>query len=166
MSVRAANEECLKRIQQGTATLVDIRLAGDVVPGLEGKSVYHAGPPVAWDRMCGPMRGAIIGACLFEGWARTPEEAVALAEADKLRFDSCHNNRAIGPMAGIITPSMQVHVVRNEAFDIADGFGDRPGRLERSAYSESFSAIEDMVDSLRPPAQSVGLDTPMIDLSL
>ncbi len=118
MSVRAANEECLKRIQQGTATLVDIRLAGDVVPGLEGKSVYHAGPPVAWDRMCGPMRGAIIGACLFEGWARTPEEAVALAEADKLRFDSCHNNRAIGPMAGIITPSMQVHVVRNEAFDI------------------------------------------------
>jgi len=118
MSVRAANDECLKRIQKGTATLVDIRRAGDAVPGLEDMTVYHAGPPVPWERMCGPMRGAIIGACLFEGWASTPEEAVALAEGDKLRFDSCHNNRAIGPMAGIITPSMQVHVVRNEAFDI------------------------------------------------
>jgi hypothetical protein len=118
MSVRAANDECLKRIQRGAATLVDIRLASDVVPGMQGMTVYHAGPPVPWDRMCGPMRGAIIGACLFEGWARTPEDAVALAEADKLRFDSCHNNRAIGPMAGIITPSMQVHVVRNDAFDI------------------------------------------------
>ncbi len=118
MSVREANDECLKRILKGTATLVDIRVAGDVVPGLEDMTIYHAGPPVSWDRMCGPMRGAVIGACLFEGWARTPEEAVALAEADKLRFDSCHNHRAIGPMAGIITPSMQVHVVRNEAFDI------------------------------------------------
>ncbi len=118
MSVKAANEECLSRIQRGTAALVDIRLARDVVPGMDDMTIYHAGPPVPWGRMCGPMRGAIIGACLFEGWARTPEEAVALAEADTLRFDSCHNNRAIGPMAGIITPSMQVHVVRNEAFDI------------------------------------------------
>jgi hypothetical protein len=118
MSAQEANGECLKRIQKGSATLVDIRVAGDMVPGLEEMTVYHAGPPVAWDEMCGPMRGAIIGACLFEGWARDPEEAVALAEGGKLRFDSCHNHRAIGPMAGIITPSMQVHVVRNEPFDI------------------------------------------------
>jgi hypothetical protein len=62
------------------------------------------------------MRGAIIGACLFEGWAKTPAEVIALAEGRELTFDSCHNHRAVGPMAGIITPSMAVHVVRNETF--------------------------------------------------
>jgi len=118
MSVQAANEECLRRIQKSTATLVDIRLAREVVPGMEEMTIYHAGPPVSWDRMCGPMKGSITGACLFEGWAKTPEEVPSLAERGALRFDSCHNHRAIGPMSGIITPSMQVHVVRNDVFDI------------------------------------------------
>jgi hypothetical protein len=118
MGIRSANEECLKRIRTSTAVLVDIRLAREVVPGLDGQTVYHAGPPVTWDRMCGPMRGAIIGACMFEGWAESPEEAISLAESGALHFDSCHHHRAIGPMSGIITPSMQVHVVRNEAFGI------------------------------------------------
>jgi hypothetical protein len=111
MGIRSANEECLKRIRTSTAVLVDIRLAREVVPGLDGQTVYHAGPPVTWDRMCGPMRGAIIGACMFEGWAESPEEAISLAESGALHFDSCHHHRAIGPMSGIITPSMQVHVV-------------------------------------------------------
>jgi hypothetical protein len=118
MGIRSANDACLKRILESTAVLVDIRLARDVVPGMGDKTVYHAGPPVTWDHMCGPMRGAIIGATMFEGWARSPEQAVAMAERGELRFDSCHNHRAIGPMAGIITPSMQVHVVRNESYAI------------------------------------------------
>ncbi|MDH3596265.1 MAG: DUF1116 domain-containing protein [Rhodospirillales bacterium] len=118
MGIRSANDECLKRIGESTAVLVDIRLARDVVPGMGDKTVYHAGPPVDWDQMCGPMRGAIIGATMFEGWTKSPEEAVALAERGELRFDSCHNHRGIGPMAGIITPSMQVHVVRNEKYEI------------------------------------------------
>jgi len=118
MGIRSANEKCLERIRTSTAVLIDIRPAREVVPGLDGQTVYHAGPPVPWQRMCGPMRGAIIGACMFEGWAETPEEAISLAESGALHFDSCHHHRAIGPMSGIITPSMQVHVVRNEAFGI------------------------------------------------
>jgi hypothetical protein len=118
MSINSANKECLARIQQGTAVWVDVREARDVVPGMDEHTVLHAGPPLPWDRMCGPMRGAIIGASMFEGWARTPEEAVALAERGVLKFDSGHHHHAIGPMSGIITPSMQVNVVRNDRFGI------------------------------------------------
>jgi hypothetical protein len=118
MSIKSANEECLRRIQEGTAVWVDVRQARDVIPGMEDHTVLHAGPPVAWDRMCGPMRGAVIGASMFEGWAKTPEDAVAIAERGVLKFDSGHHHRAIGPMSGIITPSMQVNVVRNDRFGI------------------------------------------------
>ena len=115
MTIGDANRECLRRIQAGTARLVGLRPARDVVPGLGERSVLHAGPPVAWERMCGPMRGAVIGACLFEGWAKTAEDAVRLADSGALAFDPCHHHRAVGPMAGIITPPMAVLGVPNDA---------------------------------------------------
>ena len=118
MTVEQANGEAVRRIQAGTAVLADMAPARDVIPFLAGDSraVLHAGPPVPWERMCGPMRGAVIGACLFEGWAGSPEEAVRLAASGGLRFAPCHDHEAVGPMAGIVTPSMPVFVVRNEAF--------------------------------------------------
>ncbi|MBI2493172.1 MAG: DUF1116 domain-containing protein [Candidatus Rokubacteria bacterium] len=116
MTIGEANREALRRIQAGTATLVGLRPAREVVPGLGERTVLHAGPPVAWERMCGPMRGAVIGAALFEGWAQTPGEAIGLAESGALSFDPCHHHRAVGPMAGIVTPSMAVYLVRNEPF--------------------------------------------------
>lgn len=118
MSIGSANQECLERIQQSTAVLVDIRLARDVIPGMTERTVLHAGPPITWDRMCGPMRGAISGACVFEGWAKTPEEGLELAASGALTFDSCHNRCSVGPMSGIITPSMALWVIRNDKFGI------------------------------------------------
>jgi hypothetical protein len=111
-----ANREALRRIQTGTARLVALRPAREVVPGLGERTVLHAGPPVTWERMCGPMRGAVVGAALFEGWVRTPDEATRLAESGRLAFEPCHHHRAVGPMAGVVTPSMAVYVVQNEAF--------------------------------------------------
>lgn len=96
--------------------LAAARLAGLSVPGLTDRTVLHSGPPLAWERMSGPLRGAVIGAALFEGWATTAEEAERLAASGALAFDSCHHHRAVGPMAGMITRSMAVYVVRNEAF--------------------------------------------------
>ena len=116
MSVIAANREALRRIQTGQARLVGLRPAGQAVPGLTARMVLHAGPPITLERMCGPMRGAVIGACLFEGWAKGPDEAVALAESGALRFAPCHEHAAVGPMAGIVTASMAVFVVENPEF--------------------------------------------------
>src|SRR5262245_3831883 len=116
MSIAAANRECLDRIQQAAPRLIDLRPAAEVVPGMTDRLVLHSGPPLSWDAMCGPMRGAVIGACLFERWAATPNEVPRLAAQGTLRFEPCHDHRAVGPMAGIITRSMQVFVVRNEQF--------------------------------------------------
>ena len=118
MKIEEANNICLENIQSSTAVWADIRPAREDVPGLVDYTVLDAGPPVAWENMCGPMRGSIIGACIFEGWAKTPEEVDALATGGTLKFDSSHHHHSIGPMSGIITPSMKVSVVKNEAFDI------------------------------------------------
>ena len=143
MSIKTANQECLRRIQEGTAVWVDVREAREVVPGMEEHTVLPAGPPITWDRMCGPMRGAVIGASMFEGWAKTPEEAIAIAERGVLAFDSGHHHHSIGPMSGIITPSMRVNVVRNERFGI-DSFSTLYmgiGKvLRHGAYDETVMA--------------------------
>ena len=116
MGITAANEECIRRIHSGRATLTGIAIAKDVVPGLEDKMILHAGPPVTWETMCGTMRGAVIGASLFEGWASDEREAVALAASGEITFSPNHDHRAVGPMAGMITRSMAVYVTRNDTF--------------------------------------------------
>jgi hypothetical protein len=109
-----ANREAVRRILDATPRLVKIRRAGDVWPSM-GRTLLHAGPPIAWTRMCGPMQGAVIGAALYERWAATADEAVALAERGEIRFEPCHHVGAVGPMAGVVSASMPVFVVENAA---------------------------------------------------
>jgi hypothetical protein len=84
------------------------------LPGLDGRVLLHAGPPIEWPRMCGPMQGAIVGAILYEGWARDPDSARALAAGGAIRFAPAHHHAAVGPMAGIISPSMPLWVVEDK----------------------------------------------------
>jgi hypothetical protein len=114
-SVAAANSPALGRILAAQPQLHDVRPAGEVIPSFEGLALLHSGPPIEWERMCGPVQGAVIGACLFEGWASTPDEARRLATTGRIRFSPCHDHRAVGPMAGVISPSMPVVVVENAA---------------------------------------------------
>ena len=111
--VRAANALAVERITSARPMLVGVRPASEVVPGLGPRTILHAGPPIAWERMCGPVRGAILGAILFERWADTSEAAAALVEAGTVTFEPCHDRGAVGPMAGILSPSMPVVVVEN-----------------------------------------------------
>ncbi len=113
-AVAAANERVLARMLAARPMLHDVRLARDVVPGLEDRMLLHSGPPIAWPDMCGPVQGAIIGACLYEGWASTPEDARRLVDGGGVRFAPCHDHAAVGPMAGVVSPSMPVVVVENE----------------------------------------------------
>jgi hypothetical protein len=114
--MREANADAMRRVLAARCLLMDLRPARDVVPGLEGRMLLHAGPPLTWERAGGPMRGALAGACLLEGWARSVEDAVSLLERGEIRLSPCHEHNAVGPMAGIISPSMPVCVVENEAF--------------------------------------------------
>lgn len=114
--ITAANREAHRRILAGEPVLVDVQLARDAVPTLADRTILHAGPPIGWDRMCGPMRGAVAGAIVFEGWARNLEEATKLAASGEIKFEPNHHYNGVGPMTGITTRNMAVLVVENRAF--------------------------------------------------
>ena len=115
--VMVANATAVERLLAAQPMLIDVQPAR-VALGLADRHLLHAGPPIAWDRMCGPVKGAIIGAILFEGWAPSPEEATALVGSGGVDLSPCHHHAAVGPMAGVISPSMPVVVVENVASGI------------------------------------------------
>ena len=116
-AIAAANREAVARMLAAEPVLIDVVPASHAMPALgEGKTILHAGPPIAWDRMCGPMQGAIAGAIVFEGWAGDLATAAALAAAGGVRLEPNHHFGAVGPMTGITTRSMPVLVVENRTF--------------------------------------------------
>jgi hypothetical protein len=108
-----ATQRSYQQYLQSQPVLIGVGLASEELPGMEGRMLLHAGPPIDWSDMCGPMQGAIIGAILYEGWATSPEEARRLAGSGKIAFAPCHHHGAVGPMAGVISPSMPVWIVEN-----------------------------------------------------
>lgn len=111
--IDAANEEAVKRIKEAHPILVDIDQAIHVIPGMHAKKILHAGPPVQWENMCGPMQGAVIGALLYEGLAADEASARELAASGEIEFGPCNEHSTVGPMAGIVSASMPVHVIKN-----------------------------------------------------
>jgi hypothetical protein len=114
-AIEAANRTAVERMLAAQPSLIDVRPAGEAITGLEGRMLLHSGPPIDWSRMCGPVQGAAIGACLFEGWATTPAQARKLLDAGEIRFAPCHDHGAVGPMAGVVSPAMPVAVVEDTA---------------------------------------------------
>jgi len=113
MDIEAANREAFRRILEAQPVLVDVRSAGEVLPRLTAASLLHAGPPIGWTEMCGPMQGAVIGALRYQGAAAGEADALGLIEAGRVAFAPCHHHDAVGPMTGMITPKMPVFVVEN-----------------------------------------------------
>jgi Protein of unknown function (DUF1116) len=115
-----ANATALSRLLGARAVLVDVRPASEAL-AMERGTFFHAGPPTTWERASGPMRGALIGAMLFEGLAADPDEASSLLEKGSLRngapitLEPCHHHDAVGPMAGVISPSMWVFEIHDPA---------------------------------------------------
>ncbi len=114
--IEQANREALGRMVSGDPVLVDVRPASEVIPALGERVILHAGPPIEWARMCGPLRGAIAGAIVFEGWAEDLAAAEAMAAGGEIAFHPNHHFDAVGPMTGLTTRSMPVLVVENRAF--------------------------------------------------
>jgi hypothetical protein len=104
--IEEANQIAVQRMIDADPVLVDIAPAIEVIPGLEDKMVLHSGPPIPWARMCGAQRGAVIGEVIYEGWAKTIEEATSLLEEGKIKLGSNHSYQTVGPMAGTICQFM------------------------------------------------------------
>jgi hypothetical protein len=113
--IEAANQEALRRIVESNPQIVDVAPAREAL-GLPARTLLHAGPPIPWERMCGPQKRAVIGAIQFEGWADSDEAAAALVASEQVRLSPNHAYHAVGPMTGVISPSMPVLVARNETF--------------------------------------------------
>jgi hypothetical protein len=152
--VAEANRQAAHTLVSAHPVVVGVCPAHEVVPGMHRRLVLHAGPPVTWARMCGPMRGGVMGALVHEGLARTPQEAEALAASGQIEFEPCHHHQAVGPMAGILTWSMPVWVVENRTFgnraycSLNEGLGKV---LRYGAYSdEVLQRLAWMRDELGP----------------
>ena len=163
-----ANRKAAEIILQGMPVLTGMARAREVIPGMEEGLFLHAGPPVTWERMCGPMRGAVIGGLLYEGRAKSVAEAEKLAASGEIALAPCHEHQAVGPMAGIITPSMPVFIVENEAYGnrafctLNEGLGRV---LRYGAYgTEVIEKLSWMEGTLFPVLQRALQDAGRIDL--
>jgi hypothetical protein len=114
--IEAANREAVRRMLEGDPVLIDVVPAESVIPQLKERLILHAGPPIEWARMCGPMQGAVSGAILYEGWTKDLDAATALAAEGDVQFQPNHHFSAVGPMTGMITRTMPVMVVENRKF--------------------------------------------------
>ena len=114
-TIEQANAKALKRLLDGDPVLIDVQPAGELLTDIGERTILHAGPPISWSRMCGPMRGAIAGIAVFEGWAETLEKANRLSEEGNYCFRPNHDFDAVGPMTGMTTISQPVMVVENRA---------------------------------------------------
>ncbi|MDH4343710.1 MAG: DUF1116 domain-containing protein [Nitrospira sp.] len=113
LSVETANQTAFDAYQSAQPVLNGVGTASQVLPNIAERMILHSGPPIAWKDMCGPMKGAIVGAILYEGWTENLARAEAMASSGEIAFEPCHHHNAVGPMAGIISPSMPVWMVTN-----------------------------------------------------
>ena len=116
MNIAQSNQEALRRIIAGEPVLVDVVAASQAIAALADHVILHAGPPIGWERMCGPMRGAVMGIAVFEGWAKDLGDAATRAAAGSFSFHPNHDHSAVGPMTGMTTRSQPLLVVENKTF--------------------------------------------------
>lgn len=139
MDIELANQEATQRMMEARPVVTGLGKALEVIPGMREDLLLHAGPPITWERASGPMRGAITGALIFEGKAKTEADARALIESGAIKLEPCHHHQAVGPMAGITCPSMSVYVLENKTHgnksfsNLNEGYGKV---LRYGAYSE------------------------------
>jgi hypothetical protein len=161
MDVNQANTAAVERMMAAHPVLVGLGKARDVIPGMRDDLLLHAGPPITWGRASGPMQGAITGALIFEGKASNQEEAQALVESGAIQLDPCHHHQAVGPMAGVICPSMSVYIVENKthgnrAFsNLNEGYGKV---LRYGAYSPEVLDRLRWMEEVMAPALGRAID--------
>ncbi len=114
--VDRANREAVERMMAARPRLVDVRPAAEAIPGMHRHLLLHAGPPITWERMSGPLRGAIMGALLYERLASDLAAAEPLAASGEIAFAPCHHYSAVGPMAGVVSASMPVQVIEEPIY--------------------------------------------------
>ena len=161
VDIEKANALAVERFMEARPVAITLTKALDIVPGMHENILLHAGPPTTYETMSGPVRGAMIGALLFEGKAKNPEEADKLLKSGKIEFSPCHEHMCTGPMAGVISPSMLVYVIENQTHGIKCYSNLNEGRgkvLRMGAYSEDVLTKLRWMEAVLGPTIKVALE--------
>jgi hypothetical protein len=147
--------DAVARLAAARPVVVDVVPASEISAHHAQGGVTHAGPPIEPERMCAPMRAALGSALWLEGVAETPAAALALVDDGQIPLSTNHDAGGVGPMAGVVNPSMPVWVARDEATGtvawcpLNEGSGavlrygaDGPEVLERLAWMRDVLAPE------------------------
>lgn len=110
-----ANAVAVERICGADPVLVDVRPAGEVVPGFSANTILTSGASLEWDQYRGGQRAAVLGGAMFEGLATSEEDAEAAIRAGEILVRPCQPYACAGSLAGVYTASMPVLVVENAA---------------------------------------------------
>ncbi len=163
-----ANQTACERILNSKPVLTGLDTALNVIPNMKKNLILHAGPPITWAKMCGPMRGAIMGALKYEDLAKNETEAEKLAASGEIQYAPCHEHSTVGPMAGIVSASMPVFIIENEEYKnkafctMNEGLGKV---LRYGAYSdEVIEKLKWMETVLYPTLKAAVADLKKINL--
>lgn len=169
--VEEANRKAFERMIECRPMWVDVVRARDAI-NLKEKQLLHAGPPISWERASGPLKGAILGACIYEGWAKSPEDAERLAKKGEIELYPTHQYNCVGPMAGVISPSMYLYKVEDKELKLHafSNMNEGIGKVLRyGAYDQNvLSRLKWLEDTFSPVMSEVvrilykekgGLDT-------
>ena len=155
--IESANATAVQRVLASKPHLVDVKPAIEVLPDMNKRSIFHAGPPIKWNSMCGPMKGAIVANIIFEKWASSWDEAVKLVEEGEVELSPNHDHKAVGPMAGVISPSLPVVVVKNEKFGNVNYGRIVEQKVQFGAYDEQAIQSLEFWKSVLAPALAKAL---------
>jgi hypothetical protein len=152
----AENQLAIKALYASDPILVDVRPAGEAIPGMTASTVLTSGPPMEWERYTGGQRRAILGAVVYEGLAATMEDASRAIDAGDVEIAGCHDYSCVGSLAGVTSASMPVLVVR-DADSGREGYctlfeGETPGRLNYGVWNEAVAANLEFIANKIGPA--------------
>jgi hypothetical protein len=108
-----ANAEAVARMTGAEPVLIDVRAAGDVIPGMTPNMILTSGPPLPWPEYYGGQRRAVVYGAIYEGLAADEADADAKLRDGRIILGATHDHNSVGSVAGIYTASMPVFVVEN-----------------------------------------------------
>lgn len=111
-TVDAANAEVVRRLDEGVPQLVGTATVADV-PGFDGRTLLHCGPPIEYGQACDPLQRSMRAATVAEGWADDVAGADDLLRRGAVALSPANHHDTVVPMASAVGPSQPVLVVTN-----------------------------------------------------
>lgn len=149
--IDAANAKVKDIMDNTDPYWIGVKPAKECVPGVEDGMIIHSGPDISWDRMCQTQQQGGINGVMYEGYAKTQDEARRMLENGTIKFVSANDYHLVGPGSGITTPSMAVNIVedKNTGFKGFCPPFEGPNRGGLAGWGILNDSIKEHLDTVR-----------------